>query len=60
MLLLALALPTLWATASLPPLLQLLLTAVTGAAGYGAVLWIMERDSLLLAGRYVGLKGVGS
>lgn len=57
--LLLLALPTLLITASLPPLVQLVATAVSGAVGYLIVLWVMERDSLLLAGRYVGLKGVG-
>lgn len=58
--LLLLALPVLLATATLPPLVQLLATAVAGAVGYGAVLWFLERDSLLLAGRYIGFKGVGS
>lgn len=58
--LLLLALPTLLLSASLSPLVQLVVTAVAGAAGYLTVLWFIERNSLRLAGRYIGIKGVGS
>ncbi|MEM7119523.1 MAG: oligosaccharide flippase family protein, partial [Chloroflexota bacterium] len=55
-----LAIPTMLATADFPPIVRLSTTAVAGALGYVAVLWHLERDSLLMAGRYLGFSGLGS
>lgn len=55
-----LAVPVLWATAVFPPFIRLTATAIAGGLGYLAVLWQLERDSLLMASRYIGLHGVGS
>lgn len=55
----ALALPTLYLTAGMAPLARLLLVGLAGATGYLAVLWLLERESMLQAGRLVGLPGFG-
>ena len=47
--LLLLAVPTLYATQDLLPLLRLILIATAGAVGYLAVLWFLEREQLLQA-----------
>jgi PST family polysaccharide transporter len=51
----ALAWPVLQLTPSLQPVLRLILVATAGAFGYLLTLWITERQSLLAAGRTLGL-----
>jgi PST family polysaccharide transporter len=53
----ALVIPSLYLTAGLAPLWQLLIIVTAGAVGYLSVLWFIERDSLLKVGRILGVSG---
>ncbi len=51
--LLALALPAVYLTQDLMPLLRLILITAAGAAGYLSVLWFLEREQLRQAARLI-------
>lgn len=53
------ALPGLYLSADMPPLVRLIVVTIVGAAGYLLPLWLLERDSLLAVARVIGRPGQG-
>jgi PST family polysaccharide transporter len=54
--LIVLALPALYISQGYLPILQLILVVIAGGVGYIAVIWMIERDSLIKAAQLVGIK----
>ena len=52
------ALPVSYLTAELKPILRLVMIGVTGSTGYLGMLWFLDSQSLLKAGRLIGIPGL--